>query len=471
MKAFYFFIVCLSLALLSGCGDSASSTPNTTFDNCSAELADSQLSDSVNTGNITFYFDQNYTVGQYVNGDWWVHNNAGNVIINRISPDSFNDAGRVRNGAQINPINSALQGFDGLGETGVDVDMPYLEQLNVDPTITGEPLVLPPGNSVVKAISRQLNEMRPLLDEAAILTIVSETPAQGSFRPPYVGSDKSLAINSCAMDLSILGNYPRLASTPDISNYLPLISGTWLDHNTEWTQRDIHPQSSMPTYGREIAKLTAEIALQLQLDYQDQEKQQLLLPYIQYAIDLYGILQIAPINNKTGYYWYNNGGHNQGRKIPLFVAALVLNHSSMLAMVNAQNGDNLLFQEDQQTFYVNQSDIDLTSNGYAQADLGLAEWAIRAWDERDSLDADWAARYRGVNGASTVASALSVRMMNAEEQWNWPAFFDYNDRYFSNSPDQLSGSLTGNDISQVVADLWLEYREQLGELYTRDLAQ
>jgi len=424
-----------------------------------------KIASSVTSGEITFNFAQEYTTGQFLDGQWWVHNNGGDVVITSITPDSYNDNGRIRNGAELNPLNESTQGFDSLNETGVNTDMAYLNSKNVDPGVTNQPLVLSAGNSLVKAISRAENERRPLIRQAAILTILSETPPADSFRPAYVGNDKAIIATLADLNYDVLGKFEPLESTPHINSYVPYMEGVWLDHNTEWTQGDIHPEESMPNYGREISKITSLVGMQLQLNYSNTEKEAALIAMVQYAIDIYGILQQAPISEKENYYWYNNAANNQGRKLPLLIGGAVLKHEGMLAAVNTQFGDNLLFQEDQQTFYVTENEIEITSanvdGSYTEADLGLAGWAVRAWDKPNALNADWSAKYRTWTGNASVVTALAVMMMDATEQWNWPAFFDYSDRYFSIEGANTSDALSGNSIHTSAANLWNAYRDQL----------
>lgn len=451
----------LVLFVLSSCSADDSNDESDTIAN---------IASSVASGDITFNFAENYETGQFLDGQWWVHNNGGNVEITSITPDSFDDNGRVRNGAEINPLNESSQGFDGLKDIGETADMSYEPTKNVDPGITGESLIVSVGDSVIKAISREGNDNRPFISQAAILTVLNEAPPANSFRPAYVDTSNTIIATLDDLNFDVLGKYAPLETTPDISEYLPYVEGVWLDHNTEWTQREIHPESTMPAYGRELAKLTSIVGLQLQLDYTDAEKQDVLVAMVQYAIDLYGVLGNGTIDDKENYYWYNNGGHNQGRKLPLLIGGLVLDHAGMLAAVNAEGGDNLLFQEDHQTFYVSQAEIDATVNNddenledYTSADIGLPEWGIRAWDQANSLDADWGSRYRTVTGNTYVVTSLAVRMMDATEQWNWPAFFDYSDRYFSIEGEGVSDSLEGNSIMTSGAELWNVYRAELGD--------
>ena len=478
MKKYIFTLV--TLLVLNGCAleeeltsvsDSTSESSGSETSDPTSESSDSEntestveVSSSVTSGDITFNFAGEYETGQFLDGQWWVHNNGDYVEIVSITPESYNDDGRVRNGTEINPLNESSQGFDGLRDLDVgNTDMSYDSLKNVDPGNTGESLIVYPGDSVLKAISREENIQRPYISQAAILTVLDSTPAANAFRPAYVDMTNTIIATLDDLNFDVLGKYTRLDTTPDISEYLPYIEGVWLDHNTEWTQREIHPESSMPTYGRELAKLTAIVGLQLQLDYSDAEKQDALIAMVQYAIDLYGVLNNGTIDDKEDYYWYNNGGHNQGRKLPLLIGGLVLDHSGMLAAASAEDGNNLLFQEDQQTFYVTQETIDAGVGGYTATDLNLPEWGIRAWDQSSSLDADWGSKYRTVTGNTYVVTSLAVRMMDAMDEWNWPAFFDYSDRYFYIEGSDVSDSLEGNSIMTSAAELWNEYRAELGD--------
>lgn len=434
------------------------------------------LENNGNISEIVFYFQEEYEIGQFVNGDWWVHNNGSDVVITRITPDSYNDNGRVRHGAELNPQNSSHQGYDGLSNVDT-ADMPYDATKNIDPTNLGADLVIPPSSSLIKAVSRVINERRPALANAEVLTILAKSPPLNAFRPPLVGSDKTMEVTTDDINYQALGSVERLSTTIDISAYEAFMIKPFLDYNTEWTQRDIHPENNFAhgyVYGRDIAKTTAEIGVQLQLNYSDDEKKTVLINYIQYAIDLYGVLK-NDFHLATGekYFWYNNGGHNQGRKLPILISGLVLNHEGMLGFVNGQAGENLLFQEDQQTFYITQYDIDNYPEDdgsddpykrfdfeYTAEDIGLAEWGIRNWSNKSLMNANWGAKYRDVNGSATVATALAIFLMEAEDEWNYSPFTDYAKRYYQlvhideNEITTDVPGATNNLIRTVVADLW-----------------
>ena len=401
---------------------------------------------------ITFHFDGDYAVGTFANGDYWVHNNGESVVINSISPASQNTDSRIINGTMLNPPNSTTQGYDSSLR-----DMSYNNSLNVDPGNTGISLVVPAGTSVVKSISMASDEGRPIISDAAILTVLASEPPSGSFRPPYTGADKQIIATENDLNYSRLGNYDRLGGEPDITDVAANYERVWLEHCTEWVQRDIHPQNNMPTYGRDIARGSATGLILLQLNYTDSEKRVLLIRLVQYGIDIYGIA-------RTGGEWYNNGGHNLGRKLPLLLAARVLDNQDILAYGDKEQ--HFIFQDDQQHFYVSQVEVDISHSTswdpdsradpipYTSEDIGIAEWGIRHADRPTADNNNWGATYRGVNGPAQTMHVLAAQLMDLKNLWNWPPLFDYADRYYSKEN-------TSNSFPDYFVALWETYRDSL----------
>lgn len=401
-------------------------------------------------GLILFQFAENYTVGTFANGDFWVHNSGKDVVITSISPASKdNGTGRIINGTMINPANSTAQGYDSNPR-----DMSYNSILNVDPGITGSFLVVPAGSSVIKSISTFEDAGRPIISDAAVLTVLASSPPAGAFRPPYTGIDKSIIATVADLDYSQLGMYRRLGSEPDISLIAERYKKVWLEHCTEWVQRDIHPKNNMPTYGRDIANGSGTGLLLLQLNYSQQQKEMLLIRMVQYGIDLYGVA-------KNGGIWKNNGGHNLGRKLPLLLAAKVLNNNAMLEYADKEK--HFIFQDDQQHFYVSQREVDITHSAawapdsraeaipYTQADIGTPEWGIRHSDRPTADNKNWGATYRGVNGPAQTLHIFAAQLMGVKKIWNWPAVFDYADRYYE--IEKNSGKFPAYFM-----ELWQKYR-------------
>ena len=210
--------------------------------------------------------------------------------------------------------------------------------------------------------------------------------------------------------------------------------------------------------------MVAAAMLSLQLDYSNLEKEPLLISLVQAGIDIYGAAKYGGAN------WYADGGHNTGNKMPLLLAATMLNDPDMLTFGDKQQ--HYIFQEDQQTFHVDQATVDTTNSlswnpdsrdltdeqteAYTLADIGLAEWGIRHKDEPDRDNKHWDARYRHVASPTFVGHALTAHVMGLEDEWNWPAFFDYADRYYARQSSWASGSV--NAIQLFVRDMWEVYR-------------
>lgn len=428
------------------------STPNNVNENSGTptSVATETIASSISVydGLISFNFPEEYTIGKFANGDYWVHNKGNSVIINNISPASTTNSGRVINGTMLNPENSTTQGYDSKAR-----DMGYDASLNVDPGITGNSLTVPANTSVVKSISMESDAGRPIIKDAVVLTVLSETPPEGAFRPSYTGADKNIIATINDLNYSKLGNHPKLGNEPNITDVQNSFERVWLEHCTEWTQRDIHPENNMPAYGRDLAAKSGEGLVLLQLNFTQQEKETLLIRLVQYGIDLYGVA-------KNGGVWYNNGGHNLGRKMPLLLAAKVLGNEDMLKYTDKDQ--HFIFQDDQQHFYVSQTEINITNGSswnpdtratttpYNEADIDIAEWGIRHADRPTADNAHWSATYRHVNGPSQFSHILAAELMEVKDDWNWPPVFDYFKRYY-----ELEKS--GNLSSFFTTDLWETY--------------
>ncbi len=135
--------------------------------------------------------------------------------------------------------------------------------------------------------------------------------------------------------------------------------------------------------------------------------------------------------------WPANGGHHQGRKLPILFAGELLNDEHMK---NAGKWKTR-FQDDEQTFIVSQADVEISNSSkwapdkrggepqpYTAADIGTPEWGIRHADKPENDNKLWTTVYRNINNASIVAVVLNARIMGLEEAWNHPALFAYADR-------------------------------------------
>jgi len=414
-----------------------------------AALAQTMAS-SVSQHGITWYFDQEYEVGQYANGDWWV---LGPVNITRIDPESVDFNGRIINGTQVNPIADGGSrreiGYDSNGQ------MDYVEELNRAPSRTGQPLELHTGSvvSTRSRVSPTPSGNEPRLEDTAILTVVSEEPPGGAFRPHPYGTDKTSHWVESQLDYSILRSLPLVDNATNIASRSTQMLRFWNEQAAgTWTQRMIQAWNNQPSYGSSIAERIGQNALLLHLDHPKEEKRDLFVGLVQYGLDNYGRIQ-------AGGRWWADGGHNHGRKLPVVLASLALNDSDILNAVDGTEHNNR-FQEDCTTWYVSEADIGREHRGdpYTIDMVGWPEWGIRhcSYPERDNASWD-NATYRYV-GAQYVPNALAMMLIpngSGVDAWNWPAFFDYADR-FRATGNPGSGAW---GMSAFTRNMWDAYRE------------
>lgn len=407
---------------------------------------------SISQFGITWTFDKSYPSGQFANGDYWV---VGPVKIVEISPHSETIDGRVINGSMVNPGVGQLQGYDSAAyaQYGPAYDPALNVALGVS---TANPLTLPAGSSLISSISEALADNRPQLKSAAVLTVLAAPAPAGSFRPPYCGTDKTLRWRKSQLDYAKLRSLPKPRPRPKLAQVEASFQRPWLEHNPDWTGRFLHPSDNMPDYGRDMAHALAEGLLSLQLDYTVAEKETLLIRLVQYGIDIYGVA-------KAGGAWLDLGGHNQGRKMPLLLAATVLGDAEMLAYGDAAK--HFIFQEDRQTWFVTAADVGrelveeegIVREPYLEADVGLAEWGIKHAVDPRYDGRNWHVPYRMVSCPSTIGHVLTARLMGLERAWNWPALFAYYDRFWEVEKSNRVGGL--NQISEFVHVMWSTYRQ------------
>lgn len=416
------------------------------------------MSVSLSQYGITWLISGNPTTGSYVNGDYWV---VGPVNITGIFPISENlnrplsPAGSgtgIVNGSMLNPIasNNAQQGLDSLLNGGGS----YRSALNIarpNGSAIGEnnPLYVVSG-SIVSSISNITGLARPALTDAAVLTIVNQAPSTGSFRPPYCGTGKSHHWNMTGINYGAFQSLPTVSSAPSLSTVAGYFQRPWIEIDTEANGRYYHPSNNQPDYGRDTSWLVEEAVLSLQLNYTNEQKNPLLIRTLQYGIDIYGAAN-------TNGNWSANGGHDMGRKMPMLMAGLAFNDPNILRF--ADKAQNFIFQEDQQTFYVAASDVQLarysgdgrTRDPYTSGMIGLPEWGEKHSFQPDRDGSNWDVLYRNVNYSSLLGHCLAARLMNGGmAAWNWPVFFDYHDR--------VRTIAASGEFQPFTNQMWNEYR-------------
>ena len=377
---------------------------------------------------ITWTFNQDRQVGQFINGDWWV---VGPVTLTNIDPKTTATLD-YSNGSMINPVPGQPQGL--YYDSGTK-SPPYSTALNISLQL---PVTVQAGNSVYSTVDNPdtwtvgAAAEKTWFKETAVLTVVAAAPAAGSFRPPYAGSVKTIKANWNIASM----NYGVLRSlAPPIAADIP--DRTWLENatarpllemhfnylNSQWkaswaeTKTGGYPRR---TYGREIGHISSEAGLFLQSNASNVTKQRLLINMCQWGIDVYGLIN-------SGMQWQPNGGHNGGRMLPLYIASKVLGDSDMMSKCNP----NTIFQEFDQHWFVTQDDVNTprystTMAPYTTAMIGMPEWDSGGSAERYKASSDWnATAYRFINGAPNSGMVATILLMGGRSEVQCEALFQY----------------------------------------------
>jgi len=418
---------------------------------------------SISKDGITWTFSQAVPVGQFVNGDYYV---VGPVTITAIDPVPTT-ATPYENGSVKNlPTSNSKSGFDSRLNDGTD------ESFWFDPTVrVYPPISLKAGDSLVSSISvaqiHSLPEVMRSTDMSvspvatvSVLTVLSATPSADAFRPSYC--DRSQTIyhaNSLQRNLLPSLAPPNPSGTPPLSQFETWYRRPWID--TDPFLFDA-PGEYMPSYGQHIAFADSYASLLLMLNFPADQKVNLTNYFVQYGIDLYGCVQ-------TGYGWPAFGGHRSGRKLPIIFAGILLNNDGM-KNVSATFPNQ--FGEDMQTVYVNKippagtfqqawqgatviygGHYGVTPDG-TPVSVGLygpyeqlqpSSWPLINGDEQLGE-----AYRRCCTSVSWVGEALTIHLMQAENVWNYPPFFDYVDRWMTEDDTQAIAQIkaqTGFDYS------------------------
>ena len=298
----------------------------------------------------------------------------------------------------------------------------------------------------------------------SVLTVLSATPTADAFRPSYCDRNQTIYhANSLQRNLlpSLTPPTPSdpNAGTPTLATFEGYYRRPWIDTNPFLFDA---PAEYMPSYGQHIAFADSYASLLLMLNFSADQKTTLTNYFVQYGIDLYGCVQ-------TGYGWPAFGGHRSGRKLPIIFAGLLLNNTGMKD-VSADYPNQ--FGEDMQTLYiknlppagtyqqawqgatviygghygVNVDGTVVSSGLYGPyEELQPANWPLLNGNEQLGE-----AYRRCCTSVSWVGEALTIHIMHAENVWNYPAFFDYVDRWMTEDDTQAVAEIkaqTGFDYS------------------------
>lgn len=404
-----------------------------------SDIAPQTTASSITKDGITWKFSQSVPVGKFVTGDYYV---VGPVTITAITPKPTKSDPYL-NGSVVNlPTSNGKSGFDSRLNDGVDESWWFDASLRSYP-----PIQLKPGDTLVSSISLKVPHTIPEVMRAtdmnaspvkkmSVLTVLANAPSADAFRPSYC--DRSQTIyHANRLQRNLLPSLapPNPSQTPPLSQFEFWYRRAWIDTNPFLF--DV-PALYMPSYGQHIAFADSYAALLLMLDFPAKEKVRLTNYFVQYGIDLYGCLQ-------AGVGWPAFGGHHSGRKLPIIFAGVLLNEDGMKNVSAAYPNQ---FGEDMQTVY-----IDKIPGNYSQAWQGATviygghygvdsdgnpispgvygpyeQLQPKDWPLYDGYQIGEAYR-RCCTSVSWVGEALAARLLHAEKAWNYPAFFDYVDRW------------------------------------------
>lgn len=420
--------------------------------------SENNTASSVTSGPITWTFDTDYTVGQYADNQYYVVDPGSGVTIEGFSPASTSGAREI-NGSEANPDpNGDSQGYDSSMTYNI-----YSSTLNIALDVdSGSPYVASGGTSIVSTISNTSAGVTPQLTDCQILTVVNAEPSANSFRPPYVGTDKTSYFNVSDIDYGPLASLELTASAYSwaaVEGYFD--NGPWLDYRGFVGSRMMHPSNNMKDYGGWMCSDMGIASLYLNSDASNATKETLMIYFLQYGIDLQGVVD----EGFEG--WYMDGGQGPGRKFPILFAGHILNDSTMKDIVNSttyfyDSASGPVFGEDQTTIYMYQAEAerygtdpitdpypedneerddpdayyteaDWTYNDNASGNIGLPEYSksyASVWQGRwisRTIDASYRINHAGFFDSFI----LSVFAMGLTDEWNHMALFEYADRWYA----------------------------------------
>ena len=458
---------------------------------------------SVTRHDITWTFDKEYEVGQFVNGDWYVVGPAKIINIdNSLSDKSFMEGLEYDvHGAMINPQvglpwqaqpgESPIPHNDRVCAQGYDERFQhYKPELNAalpndKPLSKDNPLEFKPDQSLVSMVSwlwRSPTEKeegcpqppteapprgyaRPSMRSGAVLTCLAEAPPEGTFRPPYAGDVKKLhnlkdikrdrlrnldpveSIEATPLAAPIPDEqaiYRSYNNRPSEKANIPLLiqatTRAWIQHIPGWFGGTVFaPSSNLCNYARENCHVLQSGMLALNLDWSKIED----VPKSKDPL-IINLVQIGidtAACAETGSHWTSHGGNGGGRKPIIVFAGLLLDDEKMKTISRLDDQ----FQEGTATFYLKQEHIDQTNSEHWQPDLRATHVTPYSQDmlgmpEWGGNNCGWHVAYRETPIGYMTGFALTFLMMeDGRKTFNNEAYFDYIDRANGRMRDETEG--------------------------------
>lgn len=401
------------------------------------------LQNSVTKDGITWTFSAAARVGQFVNGDYYV---VGPVTVTAISPSPANG----RNGSVLNLPNARPGNLDKTGFDDRTGGSRYSASLRVN-----LPVQLTPGDALTSSISVDTigsltRVMRPEdatnspVRSCSVLYSLSAPVPPDTFRPSYVGRQTEFHY-ARNLRRDLLPRLARVSGTPALSQFAGYFRRPWVD--TLYFGFDA-PIEYMPDYGREVGRAVGNAALLLMVDYPEADREALLVYFVQYGIDLFGVVSAGHPG------WHAHGGHGSGRKLPILFAGAMLGDSRFYALT----GKN--FGEDMQTIIATGAPNGPGWTGatalYAGHKGVNGERDGRGWGPYEHLQPSaWldpiGEDYRRCcTSICWVGQVLAARLIGIQQAWNHPPLFAYIDRWMTEDDTAHLATIrnqTGHDFS------------------------
>ncbi len=460
---------------------------------------------------ITWKFDKPCQVGKFITGDWWV---VGPVTIVSITPapspapadepetdgksiygaSSLKSDKRLRNGSMMilgrNPKNAAFtaQGYDSRllnynPELSVSFPCSMKPNQSLISTISSEnydkgklqtPAIVGEFFSEIK-MSMSQPKMPLALETASVLTCLDKAPPTDAFRPPYAGPNKPIYLAK-EIHWDLLPNLKPVASTPDWTQVARIFERPWIDHINSWMIQMTGPGLNQPNYGGAFAFMTSRASLMLMLEGTKDQKEKLMIGYLQLGIDLHGL-------SECGRMWFSDGGHWMGRKWPIYFASILLDKPELRTFPAVDPAYPVLYEKlkldsgseglTPTTFF--SEDLDSYYGKGAAGQTALWQVVFHSHARQPHLEKDlkdWNGDDRFVNaymwtGGNWSGFALSALYLKAKALWNHDAFFDYCDWYMK--PGQTRYNIkhgekegtykpTRNNTEPFAQQMWDAYR-------------
>ena len=422
------------------------------------------LTNTISQYGITWKFDREAHVGQFVNGDYYV---VGPVTVVEIIPKPENG----RNGSCLNVSAVDKIGFDDRIPHGR-----YDSSLFLKP-----PIKLRPGDTLLSSISLQeTHTMTPMLwrigknlvtpvQTVAALTCLSAPVPPDAFRPAYAKGEKTIYL-ARNLRRALLPRLPLVEQTPSLNEWERIFQRPWIDVVLDQFGA---PLENMPAYGREFARAVGVGSLLLCLNFEDVEKEKLLINFVQIGIDMWGLAGqgFQPAT------WNALGGHANGRKWPIIFAGIMLGVTAMQQPEKKYR--YLRFSEDTQTMFDRcWTGAKVVYAGHVGKN-GLKHhdgWGAYEHLPPEQWKNDIGESYRRCCTSNAwVGEALAARLLHAEQLWDHDAFFIYVDRWMTEDDTKALDAIKkarGSDYNKVwamqgsvwdpfVKKMWIKYRNNL----------